>query len=54
MGKEIKMKFLLLQILVSVLLCIFLIAIKFVLRQENIVEEIYNYLITDIVFLSVL
>lgn len=52
MEKETKMKRMLCQVFVSVLLCIVMIVMKFILKEEKILEEIYNYLITDIVFLN--
>jgi len=49
--EEYKIKSTLIRILFSLLLCMFMIILKFVLKEEKITEEIYNYLISDIVFL---
>lgn len=49
--EEYKIKSALLRVLFSLLLCLFMIILKFVLKEDKITEEIYNYLITDIVFL---
>jgi len=51
MEQERKLKIVLSEVLVSLILCMFLIVVKFVWKDEGIIEEIYNYLITDVVFL---
>ena len=50
MNKANKIKIVLLQTFCSVLLCIILITIKYVFQKEELLEELYNYLISDIVF----
>lgn len=50
MEVERKLKIVVFEVLLSVILCILMIGIKFVLKEEKVIEEIYNYLITDIVF----
>ncbi|MBO5176138.1 MAG: hypothetical protein J6C07_01670 [Lachnospiraceae bacterium] len=52
MSEEYKIKSLLLRTLCALVLCMTLILLKFVLKEEQIVEEVYNYLTTDIVFLK--
>lgn len=51
MLQERKLKKMIFQVLISVVLCLTMIAVKFVWKEDGIIEEIYNYLITDIVFL---
>ncbi len=50
--KEEKIKSALIRTLCAMILCLLLIILKFVLKEDKIVEEIYNYLATDIVFFS--
>lgn len=50
--EESKIKSALLRTFISLVLCLGLIIIKFVLKDEKIVEDLYNYLTTDIVFLA--
>lgn len=52
MPEEEKMKSLLLRTFCSMILCVFMIFLKFVMKEEEIVEEVYNYIATDIVFLK--
>ena len=52
MREEDKIKSALLRTLCALLVCMTLIIMKFVLKDEKIVEELYNYLATDIVFLK--
>ena len=52
MKPENKIKTVLLQIICSVIICMALIVLKFVLKEESILTELYNYLISDIVFHS--
>ena len=52
MREEDKIKSALLRTLCALLVCMTLIIMKFVLKDEKIVEELYNYLATDIVFLG--
>ena len=51
MSEEAKMKSALLRTFISLMLCLVLIIVKFVLKDEKILEDLYNYLTTDIVFL---
>jgi len=51
MSEEYKMKSALLRSLLALLLCLGLIIIKFVLKDEKILEEVYIYLTSDIVFM---
>lgn len=50
MKQENKIKAALLQIFCSVLICMGLIVLKFVFKEEDVLTELYNYLISDIVF----
>lgn len=50
MDKDTKLKILLLEILISVSLCLGCIIAKAVFKQDAFLETLYNYLITDIVF----
>lgn len=52
MSEEYKIKSMLFRTLCSLIFCMILIILKFVLKEEQIVEEVYNYLATDIVFLK--
>lgn len=49
-GKEEKMNIVLFETLISMILCIGLILLKCLGNDTGILEEIYHYLITDIVF----
>lgn len=51
MEQEKRLKKMIFQVLISVVLCLTMIAVKFVLKEDGIIEKIYNYLITDVVFL---
>ena len=50
MGKEERINGLLFKSLISMLLCVALILLKCFGKDNGILEEIYYYLITDIVF----
>ena len=50
MNHENKIRKTLLQIFCSTLLCMILIVIKFIFKKEDLLAELYNYLISDIVF----
>lgn len=50
--EEYKIKSALIRILCSLVLCLGMIVLKFILKEEKIMEEVYNYLSTDIVFLK--
>lgn len=52
MKEEYKMKSALVRTLCALVLCMTMIIVKFVLKDEKIVEEVYNYLASDIVFLK--
>ena len=52
MEEEFKMKSVLFRTFFSILIGLVLFVMKFVLKEENFVEEVYNYLATDIVFLK--
>jgi len=49
-GKEEKINVLLLKTLISMILCVGLILLKCFGNNTGVLEEIYHYLITDIVF----
>ena len=50
MKEEEKIKSSLLRTFCALSLCLLLIFMKFVVKDENFVEELYKYLATDIVF----
>ena len=50
--EEYKIKSALIRTLCALVLCLGMIVIKFILKDEKIVEEVYNYLSSDIVFLK--
>lgn len=50
MNEEYKIKSALLRAFCALVILMVLIILKFVLKDEKIVEEVYNYLATDIVF----
>lgn len=50
MDKNTKLKILLLETLISVILCLGCVIAKIVFKQDAMIEALYNYLITDIVF----
>ena len=52
MNMERKIKSSLFRIFCSVLICLGYIVLKFLLNNETLVEEVHNYLVTDIVFLK--
>ena len=52
MKEEEKIKSALMRTLCALSLCLLLILMKFVLKEENFIEELYKYLTTDIVFLG--
>ena len=52
MEEEYKIKSSLIRTFLALVLCFVLIIIKFVFKEEKIVEEVYNYLASDIVFLK--
>ena len=52
MEEEFKMKSALFRTFLAILLGLIIFVMKFVLKEENFVEEVYNYIATDIVFLK--
>ena len=52
MNEEYKIKSALCRTFCALVIFMLLIIMKFVLKDEKIVAEIYNYLATDIVFLK--
>ena len=50
--EEYKIKSALIRTSCAVIVCLFFIVLKFVLKEEKIVSEVYNYLVSDIVFLQ--
>lgn len=52
MSEEYKIKSVLFRTFCVLFLCLVMIVIKFILKDEKIVEEVYNYLASDIVFLK--
>lgn len=54
MEEEYKIKSVLFRTIISMLLCLAAVIIKFVLKEEDIMDKVYNYLSNDIVFLNFL
>ncbi len=52
MSEEYKIKSALFRTLCATILCLLMIIVKFVLKDEKIMAEVYNYLASDIVFLK--
>lgn len=52
MEEEYTIKSILIRTFCALVLCFLMIIIKFVLKDEKIAEEVYNYLVSDIVFLK--
>jgi len=52
MSEEYKIKSMLFRTFFALILCMALIVLKFIVKEEKIVEEVYNYLASDIVFLK--
>jgi len=52
MEEEYKIKSILVRTLCALILCMFFIIVKLVWKDEKILEEMYNYLASDIVFLK--
>ena len=52
MEDEYKIKSMLLRTFCAIVLCLVTLVMKFVLQENNFVEDVYNYLATDIVFLK--
>ena len=52
MREEYKIKSALFRTLCALIICLALILVKFVFKNDIFLEEVYNYLTTDIVFLK--
>ena len=52
MSEEYKIKSVLVRTLCALIVCLVLFVLKFVFKEEKIVEEVYNYIASDIVFLK--
>ena len=52
MEEEYKMKSILVRTFCSILIGLIIVVMKFVFKEEELVEEVYNYIATDIVFLK--
>ena len=52
LEEEYKMKSVLFRTFCAILLGLVLFVMKFILKEERFVEEVYNYIATDIVFLK--
>ncbi len=52
MEEEYKMKSALVRTFCAILFGLAMIVLKFVLKEDSFVEEVYKYLATDIVFLK--
>ncbi len=50
MKEEDKIKWSLFRVFCAICICMLLGVIKFVFKQEELIETVYNYMITDIVF----
>lgn len=51
MSSEFQMRISLYRVFASVALCLLMIAVKYLFLGEKLIAALYNYLITDIVFL---
>ena len=51
MSSEFQVRISLYRVFVSVVLCLLMIAMKYLFWGEKLITALYNYLITDIVFL---
>ena len=52
MQEEYQIKSSLIRTFIALLLCFILVILKFIFKEDKIVEEVYNYLASDIVFLK--
>lgn len=52
MQEEVKMKSVLIRTFCAIFIGLVLFIMKFVLKEEKFVEEVYNYIASDIVFLK--
>jgi len=52
MEEEYKIKSMLFRAFFAIVFCLVMFVLKFILKEEIFVEEVYNYLASDIVFLK--
>ena len=52
MEEEFRIKSMLLRTFFAIVLCLLVFIFKFILKEDIFVEEVYNYLASDIVFLK--
>lgn len=52
MEEEYQIKSMLLRTFFAIVFCLVIFVFKFILKEEYFVEEVYNYLASDIVFLK--
>lgn len=52
MEEEYRIKSALIRTLITLVLCASMIFVKFIIKNERIIEDVYNYLASDIVFLK--
>ena len=52
MEEEYQIKSILIRTFFSIVFCLVIFVMKFVLKEKHFVEEVYNYLASDIVFLK--
>ena len=52
MEEEFKIKSMLVRTFLAIVICLAMFFFKFILKEENFVEEVYKYLASDIVFLK--
>lgn len=52
MEEEFQIKSMLLRTFSAIVFCLVIFVIKFILKEDTFVEEVYNYLASDIVFLK--
>jgi len=52
MTEEYNIKSVLIRTFCTLMLCLILIVIKFIIKEEVWIEQVYNYLASDIVFLK--
>ena len=52
MSEETKIKSALVGTFCALVLCLMLVILKFIIQDENFVEQVYKYLASDIVFLK--
>lgn len=52
MEEEYKMKSILFRTFCAIVIGLIVFVLKFILKENSFIEEVYNYLTTDIVFLK--